>query len=373
MSRAPRMKWRPEIRFPYLNETIVRLITLLVLWVTGATMQVAAAADLQLAWDAVSDSRLAYYEVHQGTASQTYVNKFATTTGTTAAVTGLSAGQTYYFASRACDQTGTACSAFSNEVSATIPGTPPPLSITTASLPNGTAGAAYSATLAATGGAGPYSWTITTGALPDGLTLNSATGAIGGKPTAVATSSFTVKVSDSASHAATKALSLSVAATPTTVTIWPTTAVPASVDGGADSSVELGVKFRSDVAGTITGIRFYKASANTGTHVGNLWSSTGTKLATATFTNETASGWQQVNFATPVAITANTVYVASYHANTGHYSADVNGFATEGGQPTTACPGQRRIGRQRRVCLRCQQCFPQPDLEYRQLLGGRGV
>ena len=102
------------------------------------------------------------------------------------------------------------------------------------------------------------------------------------------------------------------------------------VDGGPDSAVELGVKFRSDVAGTITGIRFYKATANTGTHVGNLWTSTGTLLATATFTNETASGWQQVLFATPVAIASNTVYVASYHANNGHYSADVNYFSAKG-------------------------------------------
>ena len=94
--------------------------------------------------------------------------------------------------------------------------------------------------------------------------------------------------------------------------------------------MELGVKFRSDVAGTITGIRFYKASTNTGTHVGTLWSSTGTNLATVTFTGETGSGWQQMLFSSPVAITANTVYVASYHANTGHYSADVNYFATTG-------------------------------------------
>jgi hypothetical protein len=94
--------------------------------------------------------------------------------------------------------------------------------------------------------------------------------------------------------------------------------------------VELGVKFRSDVAGSITGIRFYKASANTGTHVGNLWTSTGTLLATATFTGETASGWQQVNFATPVSITTNTVYVASYHANNGHYSANGNYFSVNG-------------------------------------------
>ena len=113
-------------------------------------------------------------------------------------------------------------------------------------------------------------------------------------------------------------------------TIWPTTAVPGTVDGGPDSAVELGVKFRSDIAGSITGIRFYKATANTGTHLGHLWSSTGTLLASATFTGESASGWQQVNFPTPVAIAANTVYVASYHAAVGHYSADVNYFSSKG-------------------------------------------
>ena len=112
--------------------------------------------------------------------------------------------------------------------------------------------------------------------------------------------------------------------------IWPGTTVPGTVDSGPDSAVELGVKFRSDTAGYITGIRFYKASTNTGTHVGNLWTSTGTRLATATFANETASGWQQVNFATPVAITANTVYVASYHTNSGHYSGDLYYFTSKG-------------------------------------------
>ena len=88
------------------------------------------------------------------------------------------------------------------------------------------------------------------------------------------------------------------------------------------------MKFRSDVNGTITGIRFYKASTNTGTHVANLWTSSGTLLTTITFTGETASGWQQVLFSSPVPITANTVYVASYRALTGHYSANLNYFAT---------------------------------------------
>lgn len=112
--------------------------------------------------------------------------------------------------------------------------------------------------------------------------------------------------------------------------LWSGATVPVLADGGPDTPVELGVKFRSDTSGSITGIRFYKAAANNGTHVGNLWTSTGTRLATATFTNETASGWQQVNFSTPVTITSNTVYVASYHSNNGHYSDDGTYFLTKG-------------------------------------------
>ena len=74
------------------------------------------------------------------------------------------------------------------------------------------------------------------------------------------------------------------------------------------------------MAGFITGIRFYKGSGNTGTHVGHLWTSTGTLLGSATFTSETATGWQQVSFATPVAISANTAYVASYTDPVGRFS-----------------------------------------------------
>src|SRR5262249_50549936 len=37
-----------------------------------------------------------------------------------------------------------------------------------------------------------------------------------------------------------------------------------------------------------------------------------------------ASGWQQVTFANAVAITANTMYVASYFAPNGHCSGDLN-------------------------------------------------
>ena len=90
------------------------------------------------------------------------------------------------------------------------------------------------------------------------------------------------------------------------------------------------MKFKSDVDGLVSGIRFYKSPRNTGTHVANLWSKSGALLASTTFANETASGWQQVNFAQPVAITAGTTYVASYHTNTGYYCIDRGYFATRG-------------------------------------------
>lgn len=105
---------------------------------------------------------------------------------------------------------------------------------------------------------------------------------------------------------------------------------PPTVDGADPGSVSLGVKFTADVAGSIMGIRFYKASTNTGTHVGSLWTAGGTLLAQGTFSNETASGWQSLTFATPVAITAGTTYVASYLAPNGHYSVQGGAFGITG-------------------------------------------
>jgi N,N-dimethylformamidase beta subunit-like protein/uncharacterized protein DUF4082/Big-like domain-containing protein len=110
--------------------------------------------------------------------------------------------------------------------------------------------------------------------------------------------------------------------------IWPASARPAVAAVGGTQSVELGTKFRADVSGYVTGIRFYKGATNTGTHIGSLWTSTGTRLAQVTFSNETASGWQQANFATPVAIAAGTTYVVSYFAPNGAYSVDLNYFAS---------------------------------------------
>jgi hypothetical protein len=114
------------------------------------------------------------------------------------------------------------------------------------------------------------------------------------------------------------------------VSIWGDAALPAVEADPDTGSVELGVKFRSSVAGHVRGIRFYKGPGNTGTHTGALWTRTGTKLAQVTFTDETPSGWQQALFTTPVPISANTTYVASYHAPVGRYSQDTSYFATSG-------------------------------------------
>nr|WP_051244530.1 DUF4082 domain-containing protein [Azohydromonas australica] len=113
-------------------------------------------------------------------------------------------------------------------------------------------------------------------------------------------------------------------------TAFPTSATPTVLGAEDDSVVNLGVKFRVTQNGHITGIRFYKGPSNTGTHIGALWTSTGTQLATQEFLNETGSGWQQVNFATPVPVNANTVYVASYRAPRGRYSVDYNYFTNTG-------------------------------------------
>ncbi|WP_204913053.1 DUF4082 domain-containing protein [Microlunatus spumicola] len=99
-------------------------------------------------------------------------------------------------------------------------------------------------------------------------------------------------------------------------------ATPRTVDAADGTAVTLGTKFTSSRDGYISGIRFYKAAANTGVHTGTLYSSSGTALATGTFSNESATGWQTLQFARAVAINAGTTYVAAYYAPSGHYSAD---------------------------------------------------
>ena len=109
--------------------------------------------------------------------------------------------------------------------------------------------------------------------------------------------------------------------------IWGTDTTPASLDSGDAGSIEVGVKFTTDIFGTVTGIRFYKATANTGhAHRQPVDRRAASCSAQRDVHGETASGWQQVNFAQPVPINPNTTYVASYFAPKGHYAQDEGYF-----------------------------------------------
>lgn len=102
-------------------------------------------------------------------------------------------------------------------------------------------------------------------------------------------------------------------------------ATPAVSSVNDPDAVELGTAFTPGVAGEVTAIRFHKGAGNTGTHTGSLWSSSGQRLASVTFTGESASGWQSATLAQPVALAAGETYVVSYLAPNGHYSA-TSGF-----------------------------------------------
>ena len=113
------------------------------------------------------------------------------------------------------------------------------------------------------------------------------------------------------------------------VSFWSEATVPTMDDSGDTQAFELGTKFTADDSGSITGLKFYKSPANTGTHKGTLWSTAGQALASVTFSNETAEGWQVAALATPVAITRGTTYIVSYHTNVGHYAYDATYFQSK--------------------------------------------
>ena len=112
--------------------------------------------------------------------------------------------------------------------------------------------------------------------------------------------------------------------------IWTPSQAPTVAAENDANAVEVGTRFRADVNGYITAIRFYKSTQNVGPHIGNLWSTGGTLLATVPFSGESTSGWQEMALPSPVAIIANTTYVVSYHTASGYYAGDDNYFASTG-------------------------------------------
>jgi chitodextrinase len=280
----------------------------------------------QLSWDAsTDDTGVAGYHIWRNG------SQIGSVTTTAFTDTGLTSGATYTYAISAYDASG-------NESSQTSP-----ISVTTDSDTEAPAvsisapsnGASISGTVNVTANAtdnagvvgvqfrldGAMLGTEDTSA-PYGFSWNTTSATNG-------THTLTAVARDSAGNSTVSA-PIQVVINNSATSIWASTSTPVKSNSGSSSAIELGLKFRSDVSGKVTAIRFYKSSTNTGTHLGHLWSSSGTQLANVTFSGESASGWQQANLSSPVSITANTTYVVSYYAPKGHNASDSNYFASQG-------------------------------------------
>src|SRR5580704_13766479 len=241
-----------------------------------------AAQSVSLAWTADTDPTVTGYNVNYGTASGVYTQSVNAGNSTAATVSSLTAGQTYFFvvtAHNAASQNSLA----SNQVSFAASASPTPTPVPTPT--------------------------------PTPIPTPTPTPKPTPTPTPAPTPTPTPKPTPTPSPSPASGLSL-----------FSPSAAPVSGAANDPNPVEVGVRFQSASSGSVNALRFFKASQNVGTHIGHLWSATGALLASATFSNETPSGWQQVTLATPVNLTAGVSYVVSYHTSN-FYSADHSFFA----------------------------------------------
>jgi FtsP/CotA-like multicopper oxidase with cupredoxin domain len=189
--------------------------------------------------------------------------------------------------------------------------TVPPPAISAATLPGGTVGIAYSQTLAATGGVAPLSWSVSLGALPTSLSLNPASGAITGTPSAAGTFGFTVLLADAAGRTTTRAFSITIA-TPVSITT-------ASLPGGT-----VGVAYSQALAATGGSTPYtwnlFSGSLPTSLTLGSNGVISGTPSASGTFnftarvsaaSGSTATRALSITVATPAAPAAPTGLAAA--------------------------------------------------------------
>ena len=285
-----------------------------------------------------------------GSAAQTPVTVSGSPPATQTTVTGLTNGTSYTFTVSATNAVGTSpASSPSNAVTPTVPP-----SVTSETPGSGATGVAVSVAPSAT-----FSQAVTPSTVSFTVVDsagNSVAGSVGfSSGNTVATFTPNNPLAASVTYTATVSGAQNASGTPMSSPFsWNFTTAgpqcPCSIwnDGtptGASESNDpnaqtLGVQFQASSSGFITGVRFYKEPDDTGAHTGSLWSSTGQLLASGTFSGETASGWQELDFSAPVAVTAGTTYVASYHTSTGFPAGDQQGLAsavTNG--PLTALAG----------------------------------
>lgn len=121
------------------------------------------------------------------------------------------------------------------------------------------------------------------------------------------------------------ALILSFLATPARADQWSVLTTQVPVSSTDTKPNELGLRMSTAAAGRILAVRFFKEPGDTGTHIGRIWSSTGQQLATVTFVNETASGWQAQALVTPLAMAAAASWTVSVNSVNGFHYAVTSG------------------------------------------------
>ncbi|MDY7231529.1 DUF4082 domain-containing protein [Hyalangium rubrum] len=120
--------------------------------------------------------------------------------------------------------------------------------------------------------------------------------------------------------------------------------VPGTAVQADTRAVELGVRFRSNVAGTIEALRFYRGAANSQGYVARLWTNSGALLAQVSVNDGRIPGWQEARLPSPVSISAGTTYVVSYYSSNGQYPRDVSGFAGSIVSGNLTAPSSASVG-----------------------------
>lgn len=117
-----------------------------------------------------------------------------------------------------------------------------------------------------------------------------------------------------------------------------TSQVPSSADNSDGSpGITCGISLRFATSGTVTGIRFYATTTVSGTYTGAAWTvnsaddgfgGTGTLIDSKVRpTAPTPGAWNDINFDTPVAVTAGVLYRFGVHSSAGRYVV-TSGFFT---------------------------------------------
>lgn len=105
--------------------------------------------------------------------------------------------------------------------------------------------------------------------------------------------------------------------------------MPAVAVAPDTSPVELGIRFTTGRAGTITSLQFYRSPEQKLAYTGSLWSADGARLATTTFPKSSVDGWQTAKLNRPVEVSRGQSLVASYFASNGRYAVTARNFLRE--------------------------------------------